>query len=255
MQSFSIEPIGIIRSCFTEKFGVPRQSMMIGEARGILKLRPDPRFKDALRHLENFSHVWIVFIFHQHTDQEWRPLITTPRIDAPGKVGVFASRSPHRPNSIGMSAVKLESIHFDSSTGIEIHLSGIDLLDGTPVIDLKPYVPYVDSIPHASGAWTETTIPKYGVSFSEASLEQIKEAELRNDPGLTGNLKTLIEQTLTLDPRPTTQKKSFPIEDPRFNLKPFAYRIFDFDLKWEIRDGGIHILELVKLTSSPEPRS
>src|SRR5690242_18464905 len=103
-------PIGTMKTCFTEKFGVPRQSLMVSEARGILKLNPEPAYRSGLNHLEQFSHVWIVFLFHQHETRGWRSTIRPPRIDAPRRVGVFASRSPHRPNPIGLSAVQLDRI-------------------------------------------------------------------------------------------------------------------------------------------------
>ena len=146
-------PIGVIRTNFTEKFGVPRQSMMISEALGVLKLHPDPSFRAALNHLDRFTHIWVVFIFHQSVEKGWRPTIRPPRVDAPRKVGVFASRSPHRPNPIGLSAVKLERIDLDAPGGIEIHLSGVDLLDGTPVLDIKPYLPSTDAEAGASMGW------------------------------------------------------------------------------------------------------
>ena len=188
-----VQPIGHMQTCFQEKFGVPRQSLMVGSAKGILKLNPDPQFKDALKYLDGFSHVWIVFLFHQHEKQVWRPLITPPRIDAPGRVGVFASRSPHRPNPIGLSAVKLEKIDFNAKGGIEIHVSGVDLLDGTPVLDIKPYLPYVDCITDAKGGWTETAIPKYPVVFSEKCLEQMKEFRQRHPRFQEDELKLFIE--------------------------------------------------------------
>ncbi len=248
MKPISFEPIGTIHSCFREKFGVPRQSLMVDQALGVLKLKPDARYRDALRYLEDFSHVWIIFLFHEHLDSEWRPTITPPRVDAPGKVGVFASRSPHRPNSIGMSAVKLESIQLDAPGGIEIHLSGVDLLEGTPVLDIKPYLPYVDCIPEARGGWTETRIPKYPVHFSDESLVQINEAASRNASHYRGNLKRLIEQMLELDPRPTSQRKSMPIENESHEGKAFAYRMLDFDVKWEIQKGGVWVRELKRLS-------
>ena len=232
------EPIGFLKSPFTEKFGVPRQSLMMSEARGILKLNPDPRFRDALRTLEQFSHVWLLFSFHQHSKEEWTPLITPPRIDAPRKVGVFASRSPHRPNNIGLSAVKLEKIDFDAKNGIEIHFSGIDLLDGTPIFDIKPYVPYVDCIPEAKPGWTESLIPTFQVHFSN-------EAEVILAAHADPHLKKLIEQMLSLDPRPTSQRRTMPISDPKQEGAAFAFRILDVDVKWEIRNGTVWVQTII----------
>ncbi len=228
------ESIGVIHTPFKEKFGVPRQSLMIKDAYGVLKLNADPKFRDALRYLEDFSHLWVVFVFHEHVSQDWNPLITPPRIDAPGKVGVFASRSPHRPNPIGLSAVKLERIDFEARNGIEIHLSGVDFLDETPVLDIKPYLPYVDCIPNAKGGWTETKIPTYAVQFSEMALKQIG-----SHP--THHLKELIEQMLSLDPRPTSQRRTMPIEDPQSEGRQFAFRMLDFDVKWSIQNFGVFV--------------
>ena len=240
----SFKPIGYLKTSFQEKFGVPRQSLMVTEARGILKLNADPHYRDALRYLEDFSHVWIIFIFHEHVASAWRPTITPPRIDAPRKVGVFASRSPHRPNPIGLSAVKLEKIDYVAAGGIEIHLSGVDLLNGTPVLDLKPYLPYVDCIPEARGGWTETKIPRYLVQFSAQALLNISHHQ-GDYP--EGDLKILIEQMLALDPRPTSQRKTMPISDPKFEGAEFAFRLLHFDVKWRIQNGGILVDRLESL--------
>lgn len=231
-------PIGVLHTCFTEKFGTPRQSMMVGEARGILKLNPDPGFRAALNHLEEFSHVWIVFSFHKHLRKGWRPTIRPPRIDTHPRVGVFASRSPHRPNPIGLSAVKLEKIDLDAKGGIEIHLSGVDILDGTPVLDIKPYLPFADRIDQANGGWAGTQIRRYGVSFSERALKVI---ESQNDP----RLKALIEEMLSWDPRPTSQRRAMPIEDPATEGKIFGFRIFSYDVQWEVRAQEIAVVDLI----------
>lgn len=217
---------------------------MLHSATGIIKLNPDPQFREALRHLDGFSHIWIVFLFHEHLNQTWRPLITPPRIDAPGKVGVFASRSPHRPNPIGLSAVKLENINFDASNGIEIEVSGVDLLDGTPILDLKPYLPYIDQIPEAKAGWTETEIPKFKVSFSELALKQLADAEHRNRKSSQKQLQILLTEMLALDPRPTSQRKAHPISDPNSSGMVFAFRLLDFDVRWHIQDAAILVDEI-----------
>lgn len=239
MSPYVFEPIGFIKSAFTEKFGIPRQSMMVTAARGILKLNLNPDFYLALKHLEKFSHVWIVYVFHQHMEKGWRPTIRPPRLDAPRKVGVFASRSPHRPNPIGMSAVILDRIDFEAKGGIEIHLSGIDIMDGTPVLDIKPYLPFADSLPHANGGWADAEITKYSVSFSPACDRQI--AQLTEQP----NFKSLVTQMLQWDPRPTSQRRAMPIDEPESQGMIFAFRILDQDVKWQIQSKGIYVIELV----------
>ena len=236
-------PIGFISTCFKEKFGVPRQSGMVTEARAILKLNNNPDYKRALGHLEDFSHVWIIFVFHKHTEMKWRPTIRPPRVDAPKDIGVFASRSPHRPNPIGMSAVKLESIDWTAKGGVEIHLSGVDFLDATPVLDIKPYLPYTDRILHAHGGWAEGEIPHYQVEFSDKSLEIILEFSNSNHP----NFKKLLFEIIKWDPRPTSQKISHPIEQLENEGLCYAFRCLEFDVKWKIYNKGIYVLDLIKI--------
>jgi tRNA-Thr(GGU) m(6)t(6)A37 methyltransferase TsaA len=214
---------------------------MVSEARGVLKLRPDPGFRSALNHLQSFSHVWIVFVFDKHVQKGWRSTIRPPRIEGPRRVGVFASRSPHRPNPIGLSAVKLERIDLEASGGIEIHLSGVDILDGTPVLDIKPYLPFADSIPTASAGWAEGEIKRYAVDFSGQAAQVIERSGSQRHP----QLRSLITQMLEWDPRPRSQRSALPIEDPAHEGKRFGFHIFDFDVQWEIRDGGIHVLDLL----------
>ena len=166
-------PIGILKTCFREKFGVPRQSGMIEEASGVLKLLPDPLFPRAFENLDRFSHIWIVFRFHKNARRTWRPTVEPPRLEALRRVGVFATRSPDRPNPIGLSAVKLDRIDFSAPGGIELHVSGVDILDGTPVLDVKPYLPYADSIADANSGWASREIERYPVRFTDESRENI----------------------------------------------------------------------------------
>jgi tRNA-Thr(GGU) m(6)t(6)A37 methyltransferase TsaA len=243
MSATSFTPIGTLQTCFAEKFGAPRQSLMVSEARGILKLRPEAGFREALNHLDRFSHVWIVFVFDRDIGKGWRATIEPPRIEAPRRVGVFASRSPHRPNPIGLSAVKLERIDFDAPGGIEIHLSGVDILDGTPVLDIKPYLPYADSIPGATSGWAEGEIQRYRVDFSPRAEEVLARAGSERYP----RLRELVTQMLEWDPRPRSQRSGIPIHDPAMDGRQFGFRVFEFDVKWEIRNQGIHVLDLVSL--------
>lgn len=252
-----MEPIGIIRTCFTEKFGVPRQAGMISEAKGVIKLKPDPRFKDALRSLEQYSHIWVIFLFDQNADpSEWRPLTTPPRLDVTGRVGVFASRSPYRPNPIGMSAVRLEKILWSTGAvressggggGIEIIVSGVDILDQTQILDIKPYVPYVDCIRDAKGAWTETEIPKYEVIFSDAALSVIEKEAYNILKKHYVDFQNLLQQTLELDPRPTSQRAAFSILDPKNNGMQFAVRLLGFDILWRIENQKIFVYQIAEL--------
>lgn len=243
--TFHYKAIGLLQTPFREKFGVPRQSLMMDEARAILKLNPDPSYPLALSHLDQFSHVWVVFVFHKNGNGHWHPLIDTPRVEAGHRMGVFATRSPHRPNPIGMSAVKLERIAWDAPGGIEIHLNGVDLLDGTPVLDIKPYVPYADCIPDANSGWIKTEIERYPVTFSQDSLAVIDQHAANGHP----RLKMLIEQMLELDPRPTSQRRAAPIASQSTEAMRFAFRILGLDVHWEVRNGEIYVLHILELQS------
>jgi tRNA-Thr(GGU) m(6)t(6)A37 methyltransferase TsaA len=145
----NFEPIGYIESCFKERFGTPRQPSLVPSAQATLKLRPELNLSAGLKGLEGFSHVWLVFVFHQNTNKSVKTTVHPPRLQGES-IGVFATRSPHRPNPIGLSVVKLEKITKD-----ELVLSGIDLIDGTPILDIKPYLPEIDAVKNASGGWTD----------------------------------------------------------------------------------------------------
>lgn len=147
---FTFQPIGRLESPFREKFGVPRQSQLVPAARSVLKL--DPACREALTDLEGFSHVWVIFVFHAHVDAGWNPLVRPPRLGGTAKTGVFSTRAPHRPNPIGLSVVRLEAVDRNADPPT-VTLSGGDFVDGTPVLDLKPYVPRFDCVDSASGGW------------------------------------------------------------------------------------------------------
>lgn len=237
MEAFS--PIGILHTVFQEKFGVPRQSGMMAEARGILKLNDHPEFRQALSRLEEFSHLWIIFVFHKN-GREFRPVIDPPRESRVTSLGVFASRSPNRPNPIGMSAVTLDRIDYDAKGGIEIHVSGVDILDGTPVLDIKPYLPYADRIDDANSGWAVADEPTYSVSFSSESSQCLENTSVPR-------LKELVSEMLKFDPRPTSQRRAFPLDAAESAGKRFAFRVQGYDIRWEARPSGPHVFEVIKL--------
>lgn len=237
----NFSPIGVVKSCFKEKFGVPRQSLMADQAFGILKLNPDPAFSLAVKDLEGFSHIWVLYVFHKNIEKGWNPTIIPPRLEGPQRVGVFASRSPHRPNPIGLSCLKLERIDHLAKGGIEIHVSGLDILDGSPLLDIKPYLSYADSIVDAKSGWAEGEIQKYPVTFSTKSLSTIEKSAKTQHP----KLKELLVQMLELDPRPTSQRAAIPIGQTDSEGRRFAFRLFDFDVHWQILDQSIHVIDLV----------
>ena len=150
-----MRPIAHIKSDFSEKFGIPRQSGLVEELTAAVVFEPEYRDPSALRGLEGFSHIWLVWVFDQAVRAEWSPTVRPPRLGGNARLGVFSTRSPFRPNALGLSAVRLEAVEPDTPRGPVLHVSGADLLDGTPIYDIKPYIPYADAIPEASGGFTD----------------------------------------------------------------------------------------------------
>lgn len=244
--SFQFHPIGRIRSPFDSKFGIPRQARLAPAARARLQLLPPYDREEAFSGLEGFSHLWLMFVFHHDClTAQWQPMVRPPRLGGRARVGVFASRSPYRPNPIGLSAVAWHGLTRDSS-GLSLHLSGVDLLDGTPVLDIKPYVPYADALPEASpgftGALDETRWP---VSFSPLARRQLVQA----DPDHRLALRALIEQVIGLDPRPGYMDR-YPQRDR------FAMRLHGLEIHWKL-DAGHAIVTAIHAHPSgrdSEPR-
>lgn len=150
-----IQPIAHIRSDFPEKFGVPRQSGLIGALRATVVFLPEYRAPEAFRDLEGFSHLWLIWQFSQVPMGKWSPTVRPPRLGGNRRVGVFASRSPFRPNPIGLSCVELEKVELHSPDGPRLLIRGADLVDGTPIFDIKPYLPTTDCQPSATGGFTD----------------------------------------------------------------------------------------------------
>ncbi len=216
----AFEPIGLIHSCYQQKFAVPRQSGAVPEATATIELHGDAAVPESVRRLETFSHIWVLFVFDQHLDAGWRPTVRPPRLGGNRRVGVFASRAPHRPNPIGMSAVRLQKIECDSS-GVCIHVLGGDFLDGTPVLDIKPYLPYSDAIPDADSGFAPGLTPTHTVTFTEQAEQQLHAAHASD----TDRIRRIIEQTLAYNPRPAIQR--VPTQN-----KPFATRMCGLDIHW-----------------------
>lgn len=193
----SISPIAHIRTDFPTKFGLPRQSGLVQDLEGKIIFEPEYREPEAFRGLEGFSHIWLIWQFSQSMCKEWSPTVRPPRLGGNKRVGVFASRSPFRPNSLGLSCVKLESVDLqDPEFGPVLYVSGIDLMDSTPVFDIKPYVPHSDSYPDAKGGFSaQVKDYRLDVEFPEEWLRLVP-AEKR-----TGLIQALAE-----DPRPAYQK-------------------------------------------------
>lgn len=225
MNRFEFTPIGHISSCFKEKFGIPRQSGLVPEARGILEISPAYSRPEAFRELADYSHVWLTFVFHANPRQPWRPTVRPPRLGGNQRVGVFASRSPFRPNPIGLSVVKLDRMELTPNR-VRLHLSGIDLLEGTPVLDVKPYLPYADAIPDARSGYAPAPPDENCDIVFSAGVEETL-AALPEEESLP--LRELIRHILALDPRPAYRRGES--EQRRYGM-----RLFDYDLRWEV-DG------------------
>ena len=236
-----MEPIGYMQTCFKEKFGIPRQPGLVTGAEGTLKLRDDPFLVNAVKSLEGFSHLWVIFVFHEHDAKNWKPSIRPPRLGGTKKVGVLASRSPHRPNPIGLSAVKLEKIDFDAPNGVAIHVSGVDVLDGTPVLDIKPYIAYADALSGTSSGWADAPILRTEVEFTLQAENAIRS----RDPDASRGLRLLIIEMLSLDPRPAFQQRRMPPSQPEAQGNRYGFLLLDYDVKWEIRNGRFVVLDLV----------
>ncbi len=248
--TYEFAPIGVIRTAFAEKFGIPRQPGMVAEAKGVIELDRHPFFALACDKLDTFSHLWIIFVFHEHGARDWKPSIRPPRLGGRKKVGVLASRSPHRPNPIGLSAVKLDRVDLSDSKRVRIHVSGVDLLDGTPILDVKPYIPFADSIPSAHAGWAAEPIEKFPVEFTARALDSLgrHESRIRSEKkDASIDLRQMIVEMLELDPRPASQKRKMPPREDDSKGLRFAFTLFDFDVKWEIREGTFAVLDLEDL--------
>lgn len=221
----NIEPIGIIHSCFKEKFGIPRQSGLIQSASATLELLPPYNIEEALRGIEEFSHIWIIFAFHKSVCKKFQPTVRPPRLGGNTRIGVFATRSPYRPNPIGLSVVELKRV---ARTTIE--LAGGDFLDGTPVLDIKPYLPYADSIPDAHAAFaTAAPDAMNSVTFSPDAKKVFQTLEKHQ--------QQLIRDMLSYNPRPAYQTN-----DPN---RTFGTRVFNLDVKWKQNNKIITIISLI----------
>ncbi|QHF27408.1 MULTISPECIES: tRNA (N6-threonylcarbamoyladenosine(37)-N6)-methyltransferase TrmO [Pseudomonas] len=227
--NYSVAPIGYVRSCFKEKFAIPRQPQLAPAARGVLELLPPYDNGEAVAGLEQVSHVWLLFLFHQALEDKPRLKVRPPRLGGNKSMGVFATRATHRPNGIGQSVVRLEKVEAG-----RLWLSGIDLLDGTPVLDIKPYVPYADAVAGAVNQMADAPPEAIAVHWSDAALPQAREHALR----LAEPLVELIEQCLAQDPRPAYQ-----VPPPE---RVYGVKFWDVQVRWHYpQPDQIRVLEVV----------
>jgi len=239
--SYSFEPIATIHTPYREKFSTPRQPGLVPSVRAQVELFPAFASPEAARGLEGFSHIWLLFLFHQSIDQGWSSTVRPPRLGGNKRVGVFASRSPFRPNPIGLSAVQLLSV--DCNNGrLVLEVQGADLIDGTPILDIKPYLPYTDAIPEARGGFADRPPePLLQVEFSAAAREQLTRLSA---PGQ--GLESLILETLALDPRPAYKRNE---EDGRV----YGVLLDRYNIRWQVAGGKVLVLG-IELGGEPRPR-
>ncbi len=197
------QPIAFIRSPYREKFSAPRQPGLAPSVRAQVEFLPEFASPEAVRGLDGFSHIWLIFLFHQTVGQGWKPTVRPPRLGGNKRVGVFSCRSPFRPNPIGLSAVKLLAVNTDNGK-VELEVQGADLIDGTPILDIKPYLPYTDGIDEAAGGFAgRAPVAALQVDFSATAREQLNLFSAQSP-----ELETLISETLALDPRPAYKQEA-----------------------------------------------
>ncbi|MCR9299366.1 tRNA (N6-threonylcarbamoyladenosine(37)-N6)-methyltransferase TrmO [Vibrio fluvialis] len=223
----TIEPIAVIESPYKEKFAVPRQPRLVPSATARVKLLGESNCPEAVRGIEQFSHLWLLFLFDQNLQAGWKPTVRPPRLGGNERIGVLASRSTFRPNGIGMSAVELRGV---SKQGDQIYLDlgSVDLVDGTPIIDIKPYIPYSDSIADAQGGYAEAEPEQAAVTFSAAALETLQRLPDGQEQ------QAVIGEVLAQDPRPA-YKKNKP------DMKEYAVNLYDLNVKFMVNGNLVTV--------------
>ncbi len=240
IESLNVQPVAVVRSAFKEKFGIPRQPGLANSIISTIELLPEFSSADAVRGLEQCSHIWLVFVFSECVDKGWSPLVRPPRLGGNKKLGVFATRSPFRPNPVGLSPVKLEAVRIEGNK-VSLDVRGADLLDGTPILDIKPYLPYSDVISDAEFSVADQ-IKKLDlpVVYSDAAQEICNQYTLRTGE----NLDAQISEILSCDPRPAYKKKDTD--------RMYGVKLHNLDIRWKITDNQIYI-ESISYLNASEP--
>lgn len=222
-----IQPIAHMHSDFSEKFGIPRQSGIVDELRSTIVFEPKYRNADALRGMEGFSHLWLIWQFSRSMRSDWSPTVRPPRLGGNTRMGVFATRSPFRPNSLGLSCVRLLGLEETALFGTVIHVGGADLLDGTPIFDIKPYIPYADCRPDALGGFTlGTQGDLLQVDFPDELLQK-----------LPPDKRSAAIGVLAHDPRPSYQN------DP---TRIYGLSFAGFDIRFRVENSTLHVTDIGK---------
>ncbi len=224
-----IQPIAKIHSCYAEKFGIPRQPGLVTKAIATIEMLPPFARAEFIKGLDAFSHIWILFLFSDVMAEGWKTTVRPPGLGGQQRVGVFASRSPHRPNHIGISAVKLNAIKHDEKS-LLLEVEGGDFLDGTPVVDIKPYVPFADMLPIAVSGYSARGISGMEVRLVETVVSFCRDYSKRTGRDLAG----LIEQVLHQDPRPASQRQK---------KESFGMQLWDVNIKWRVKGNRFEVFK------------
>ncbi|TMP76456.1 tRNA (N6-threonylcarbamoyladenosine(37)-N6)-methyltransferase TrmO [Pseudoalteromonas sp. S1608] len=234
MSDYQISAIGHIQSPYKQKFAIPRQPRLVPEAKAKLIFAKEFNREEFVRGLDEFSHIWLLFRFHETADKGYSAMVRPPRLGGNERKGVFATRATFRPNAIGMSAVKLEGIEYKNGQ-LALLLTGIDLLDGTPIVDIKPYLPYSDSLPDASAGFADTRPEtQMSVEFSQQALEFI------NKQSHYPELQAFISNVLKQDPRPAYKKQKQGVQSYGMNL-------YEYNITWQVTDSH-HLVTHIELS-------
>lgn len=228
MEEWTLRPIARIQSDFSEKFGIPRQSGLVEALRARVVFAPEYRVREAFRGLESFTHIWLVWGFSQAVREGWSATVRPPRLGGNERVGVFATRSPFRPNPIGLSCVRLLGVDLEAEEGPVLRVGGADLLDGSPIFDVKPYLPYVDAHPEASGG--------FALQQQQGSLRVDAPADLLRR--IPEDRRQALLDVLAQDPRPGYQHDAARVYGMEFG---------GFDVRFTVEDGVLRIREIVPL--------
>jgi tRNA-Thr(GGU) m(6)t(6)A37 methyltransferase TsaA len=241
---YSFRPIAVVKSCYKAKFGIPRQPGLIPEGRGSIRLLPPCNQPNTVRGLENFSHIWVLFVFHESMRESWKATVRPPRLGGDTRVGVFASRSPFRPCPIGLSVLKLEKVLIGGHGKISLEVSGLDLLDGTPVLDIKPYLPYTDTIPDAVGGFAPDAPDRQAIELQLSPKAQ-EQFDTLSRVGRQDLVK-LAQKVIAADPRPAYQ---------RIPEREYSVFLEEFEILWKIgkQPGLAEILEIRKAAAKSPP--
>lgn len=227
MPDITMHIIARMKSDFPDKFGIPRQSGLVQQLRSTIVFEPEYRNPDALRGLEDFSHLWIIWQFSKAVRSDWSPTVRPPRLGGNTRMGVFATRSPFRPNEIGLSSVKILGVEETAEYGTVIHVAGADLMDGTPIFDIKPYVPYSDCHPDATGGFTDSADDfLLKVEIPESHLQKV-----------SSDKRDALYGVLSHDPRPSYQ------QDPE---RIYGLRFAGMNIRFTVADKTLTVIEIKK---------